>query len=141
MKIKKKYINPIKGYTSHDEHRRTYRIAEPLYCTLETNLTLCVNCTEIKIKNSIKIFFQKKLVFSDPDLELNIMWPPMFCIKQSMFCPFPFGFVCSPSCPLKVIPESFHFLSGFPYSHFADSLSHTQAMSGPPFNLPNLFFF
>ena len=44
----------IKEYTYHDEHWVIYRIVESLYCTPETNMTLYVKYTGIKIKNIIK---------------------------------------------------------------------------------------
>ena len=40
-----------KEYTYHDVHWVMYRIAESLYCTPDTNTTLYVNNTGIKIKN------------------------------------------------------------------------------------------
>ena len=36
-------------YTYCDEHWVMYKIAESLYCTPETNITLYVNCSSIKI--------------------------------------------------------------------------------------------
>ena len=48
MKKKKR-----KEYTDLDEHW-VYRIVESLYHTPETNITLYVNYTRIKIKNKIK---------------------------------------------------------------------------------------
>ena len=49
-----KCVMEINEYTYHDEHWEMYRIVESLYCTPETNITLYVNCTGIKIKNLIK---------------------------------------------------------------------------------------
>lgn len=40
----------IKEGTCHDDHQVLYGIVELLYCPPETNMTLYVNCTEIKIK-------------------------------------------------------------------------------------------
>ena len=42
-------------YTYHHEHWvMLYRIVESPYCTPETNITLCVNYSGIKIKHLIK---------------------------------------------------------------------------------------
>lgn len=35
------------------EHSITYRVAESLCCTSETNLTLCINYTSVKKKKKI----------------------------------------------------------------------------------------
>ena len=37
----------IKEDTCHDDHWVIYRITESLYCTPETDRTLCVNCAGI----------------------------------------------------------------------------------------------
>ena len=50
----------IKEGTCHDDHQVLYGIVELLYCPPETNMTLYVNCTEIKIKKlKNKLKFQK----------------------------------------------------------------------------------
>ena len=43
----------IKEYTYCDEDWVMYEIVESLYCTLETNITLYVNYTVIKIKKEL----------------------------------------------------------------------------------------
>ena len=43
----------IKEYRPCHEHWMIY--VEPLYCTPKTNITLCVNYTEIKIKCFLKV--------------------------------------------------------------------------------------
>ena len=40
----------IKEYNCHDDHWVMYGIVESLYCTPETNITLFINYTGVKIK-------------------------------------------------------------------------------------------
>ena len=47
-------MGEIKEYLHHDEHWVMYRIVKSLYCTPETNVTLHINYTGIKIKNKKK---------------------------------------------------------------------------------------
>ena len=44
----------IKEFTYHDKHGVLYRIVEPLYCTPETNVTVYVTYTGIKILKKFK---------------------------------------------------------------------------------------
>ena len=58
----------IKESTCCDEHWVMFAIAESVYCTLETNITLCVNYTVIIIKwnktndNSQKRDFKARII-------------------------------------------------------------------------------
>jgi len=45
----------IEEYTCRDEHQVMYGIVES-YCTHETPITLCINCTGIKLKK-INVLF------------------------------------------------------------------------------------
>ena len=42
------------NYTCGSEHSITYRDVESLCCTPATNITLCVNCTQIFMKGRKK---------------------------------------------------------------------------------------
>lgn len=94
-----------------------------------------------KIKNIIKIFFLKKnsSLHISTDLELNIMWLPRFCIKQSVFCPFSlwictFSFLFSKdNSGVLWFPLWLLLLHTFPTPY----PTHGQCQS-PEFNLPNL---
>ena len=49
------------------EHWVLYGSVESLYCTPETNVTLHVNCTGIKIKNVIKTKQSKQKAYRTPE--------------------------------------------------------------------------
>ena len=66
----------IKACTCGDAHRLMYETVKSLYGTPETNITLYVNCTGIKIKNSMKKKYLTKIKekYTLRNLEITTGW-------------------------------------------------------------------